>query len=69
LGLFLRFPGFNFISSNFKLVLIKPFNQQCLVGFQESLARESCNAQLLENVEQVHLFVQFVLGFLEKHIL
>jgi len=37
------------------------------VGFQESLACEGCHAQLLEDVEQVHFLVEFVLGFLEKH--
>jgi hypothetical protein len=37
------------------------------MGLQVNLARECSNAQLLHDVQQVHLSVQFVLGLLEEH--
>ena len=58
-----RFPWY------FNLVLVKPFDQPCLVGFEVNLARESSNTQLLYDMEQVNFFMQFVLSLLEKHIL
>jgi len=38
-----------------------------LIGLQVNLARECSNAQLLHDVQQVHLSVQFVLSLLKEY--